>query len=56
MNEKKYVDEVCITCKKPLRMLTWGAKEDRYVLVCDNNKCQRYRQPQGGGRMSEIRD
>ena len=55
-NKKTYVDKVCITCGKPLRVLTWGVNEDKYILVCDDGKCQRYRQPQGSGRMDEIRN
>lgn len=48
-NKKVHVDKVCKTCGKPLHVLTWGANGDKYVLVCDNNQCQRYRQPQGSG-------
>lgn len=50
MNEKTYVDEICNTCKKPLLKLTWGVNGYGHILVCDNSRCARYRQPQGTGR------
>lgn len=48
-NEKKYSDKVCVTCGRPLLKLPWGVNDDRYILVCNNTQCQRYRQPQGSG-------
>jgi len=40
-------DKVCSECKESLKTLEWRGGSQDYILVCDNFRCIRFRQPQG---------